>query len=206
MSCKKICLVVVGIIVILLGTIKIAYSSNQDMVEHSNRQEIPYTFNEPQVQYYPIACCYVCGTILTEESKIPMLEKNVVCISGTDINHSFSVSSFTQKAVDKYDIVYSEEALGKDDPFILGHQYRDLGMLYQTKVGSYIYINIEGVIEIYEVIVSEYGIQNSNKTDIIGQTTGASIWDNYDCKTLHLYTCYGSNKDGRWMVLAKQVF
>lgn len=151
--------------------------------------------------------CKLCEAILTETYIIPMLENNSIYITGTDIRYTFTISSFTQRAVNRYDIVYSENSkIGPNNPFVLGHNYRSLGILYQTEVGEHIYLNINGVIEIYEVVVSEYGLQNSAKNDIIGQTTGTSIWHNYDCKTLHLYTCYGDNRNGRWMVLAKRIF
>ena len=129
---------------------------------------------------------------------------NFIYIVGTDLIGEFVISSFTQRAVDKYDIVYTEKTyLGKDDPFVLGHKTGTLMYLSQAEVGDHIYITKDGICEIYEVIVSEYGIQNSAKTDIIGQTTKVSIWDTYENKTLHIYTCYGENKDGRWIVLAE---
>lgn len=151
--------------------------------------------------------CSLCETALSETYTIPMLEDNSIYIVGTDIKERFVISSFTQGAVDRYDIVYTEDTkIGTNNPFVLGHNYGTLGVLYETKVGEHIYLYINGVIEIYEVIVSEYGLQNALWSDIIGQTTGTSIWDKYDCKTLHMYTCYGENRNGRWIVLAKQVF
>lgn len=150
--------------------------------------------------------CYLCGAKVSATYTIPKLENNSIYITGTDIKKGFTISSFTQSAVDKYDIVYTEGTkIGSNNPFILGHKYGTLGMLYQTKVGEHIYLYINGVIEIYEVVISEYGLQNSSWTDIIGQTTGTSIWDNLDCKTLHMYTCYGNNRNGRWIVLAKKI-
>ena len=140
--------------------------------------------------------CYLCEAVLSETYTIPVLENNSIYITDTDIKKSFTISSFTQSAVDRYDIVYTEGSkIGTNNPFVLGHNYGTLGKLYQTKVGEHIYLYINGVIEIYEVVVSEYGLQNSSKSDIIGQTTGTSIWDNYDCKTLHMYTCYGNNRN-----------
>lgn len=151
--------------------------------------------------------CYLCGAELRESYAIPTLKDNSIYITGTDIKHGFTISSFTQSAVDSYDIVYTEGSeLGANNPFVLGHNYGTLGRLYQTKVGDYVYLNINGTIEIYKVVVSEYGVQNSAMDDIIGQTTGTSIWKQYDSKTLHMYTCYGNNRNGRWMVLAKKVF
>lgn len=150
--------------------------------------------------------CSFCNAVMLETYDVPVLENNSIYIVGTDIKKSFTISSFTQSAVDSYDIVYTEGSkLGKNNPFVLGHRYGTLGILDQTEVGTHIYLHINGVIEIYEVIVSEYGIQNAAKSDIIGRNSGVSIWDSYDCKTLHMYTCYGENRNGRWMVLAKQI-
>ena len=145
--------------------------------------------------------------MITESYTIPTLENNSVYITGTDIKHGFTISSFTQSAVDKYDIVYTEGSkLGSNDPFVLGHDYGSLGILHQTKVRAHIYLHINGVIEIYEVIISEYALLSPSRKDIIGQTTGTSIWQQYECKTLHMYTCYGNNKDGRWIVLGKKIY
>lgn len=181
-----------------------------DFCEHQINEEQDWTYIkyatplEAGIRYKH--CC-VCGNAVIENYTMLLLENNSVYITGTDIKECFTISSFTQSAVDKYDIVYTEVvAFGTENSFILGHRYRTLGKLYQTKVGERIYLNVEGKIEIYEVVVSEYGLETSSRRDIIGQTTNASIWDNYDCKTLHLYTCYGKNKNGRWIVLAKKIF
>lgn len=150
--------------------------------------------------------CSECGNTVSESYTMSMPGDDSIYIAGTDIKACYKISSFTQKAVDKYDIVYTEEtSLGSNNPFILGHKYRTLGKLSQTKVGSYIYLSKNGEIETYKVIISEYGLQNDDETDIIGQTTGTSIWDTFDGKTLHIYSCYGKNDDGRWMVLATKI-
>lgn len=141
-----------------------------------------------------------------EEHTKTMSRENSIYIPGTGINNSFTISSFTQGAVDDFDIVYTESTEGGlNDPFVLGHNYRTLGNLEKAEVGHNIYLVKNGVIEIYKIVVSEYGLQNESCTDIVGQFTGTSVWHNYDCKTLHIYTCYGSNVDGRWMVLATLV-
>lgn len=151
--------------------------------------------------------CLLCGTVVSEAYAIPALENNSIYITGTDINHRFTISSFTQNAVDKYDIVYTEDVgLGTKNPFVLGHNTRSLGILDQTKVGELVYVYINGVIEIYEVVVSEYALLNASGKDMIGKTTGTSIWHEYESKTLHIYTCYGVNTNGRWIVLAKKIF
>lgn len=141
-----------------------------------------------------------------EEHTKTLPRENSIYIPGTGINNSFTISSFTQGAIDDLDIVYTESTEGGlNNPFILGHNYRTLGNLDRAEVGQNIYLVKNGVIEIYKIVVSEYGLQNESWTDIVGQSTGTSVWHNYDCKTLHIYTCYGSNVDGRWMVLATLV-
>ena len=141
-----------------------------------------------------------------EEHTMTVSRENSIYIPGTGINNSFTISSFTQSAIDDFDIVYTESTEGgSNNPFVLGHNYRTLGNLDRAEVGQNIYIVKNGVIEIYKIVVSEYGLQNTSWTDIVGQSTGTSVWHNYDCKTLHIYTCYGSDVDGRWMVLATLV-
>ena len=132
--------------------------------------------------------------------------KNSVYIPGTGIKHTFEILPFEQSSIDNNNIVYSTYNLGSTDyQFILGHNYGTMGNLYKTKVGQYIYVSVNGKVETYKVVVSEYGLQNSSKTTITGQTTGTDLWRNYDVKSIRLYTCYGSNKNGRWMVLATKV-
>lgn len=154
-----------------------------------------------------IDVCEKCNVKVKEKIGIPYLEENYIYITGTDIKENFVITAFTQSAVDTYNIIYTEKtALGENNPFILGHDYKSLGKLYQTKVGEYIILNINGTIEIYEVMASEYGIQNLARTTIIGQNTGISIWHTYEEKTLHLYTCYGEDENGRWIVLARKIY
>ena len=88
---------------------------------------------------------------------------------------------------------------------MLGHQYGSLKNLYKTKVGDMIYIGIDGVSKGYVVRYSEFALQNESKTDIIGQNSNISVLSNLEDETLHIYTCYGEEKDHRWMVLAELV-
>lgn len=147
--------------------------------------------------------CSNCDNKEIEKYTMSMAGDNSIYITGTDINASFVNAEFTQDAIDKNDIVYSEDTgAGSNNPFILGHKHGTLKKLSKTKVGESIYVSRNGVIEKYEVVVSEYGVQNESWTDIVGEVTATSIWKNFGCKTLHLYTCYGKDKNGRWMVLA----
>ena len=148
--------------------------------------------------------CSGCGTIESYSYAMEMVGANSIYIPGTGINHVFHVGRFTQADVDRYDIVYANSRKDCENPFILGHNTGTMGKLQYTKVGQFIYVSINGTIEIYEVIVSEFGISDSSRTDIIGQTTGTSVWDTVGEKTLRLYTCHGDT-NGRWIVLAEFV-
>jgi hypothetical protein len=70
-------------------------------------------------------------------------------------------------------------------------------------VGQLIYLSIGGNIEVYKVRVSEAARLTDYGGNITGNATGAELWDTYDGKTLHMYTCYGNG--GRWLVLAQKV-
>lgn len=147
--------------------------------------------------------CIGCNGEITESYTISMPSESSIYIHGTGVCHNITKSSFTQGAVDTYDIVYTY-GFDVNNPFVLGHKYGTMGNLHKTKVGQFIYILMDGVVETYEVVVSEFAMQSSSRTTIIGQTTGHSIWDRFGDKTLHMYTCYGGS-GGRWIVLAKLV-
>lgn len=167
--------------------------------------------------------CEVCGKKETEDYSITM-EDNSIYIPGTGINNRMAISYFTQAAVNGNDMVYTEKAYaqnGENNPFVLGHYYGSLGNLYKTEVGQKIYLNRDGKIETYEVVVSEYAVEEYAGVKMIGQTTGTNIWDTFssvipskyavygkphggrdlweevnDGKTLHIYTCH--NKKEPW--------
>jgi hypothetical protein len=150
--------------------------------------------------------CVSCGSVETKEYTMEMAGPNSIFVPGTEINHEFAVTSFTQHAVDTNEIVYTEDAWGHDpnNPFILGHNYGAMQYIADIQIGQYIYVSVNNEIEIYEVVVSEFAMQNSTKKNIVGQTTGMSMWDSVGDKTLHMYTCYGGT-NGRWLVLAKLI-
>ena len=127
--------------------------------------------------------------------------ENVLFIPSAGIHSNLTMASYTQEAVDNYDVIYSLDN-GENNPFILGHDYKTLSRLHKTQVGDYIYISIAGKVEAYRVVASEYAREASNKRDIVGQETGANLWDSYSEKTLHVFTCHGWREDGRWLVLA----
>lgn len=158
----------------------------------------------PTRQGRNVRMCTVCNHIQTQNTEFSFAGSNAVYIESANIHASFTSTDFTQSAVDKYDVIYSWVDY-VNAPFLLGHKTGSLKTLYNTTVGDIIYVNLNGKLIRYKVVVSEYGVQNADKNNIIGQTTGASIWDNYDVETLHMYTCYGSNKNDRWMVLAIRI-
>ena len=93
----------------------------------------------------------------------------------------------------------------EDDPFILGHNYGTMKLLKGVLINDYIYININGQTETYQVVISELRQATDDEMDIIGLTTGTSIYQSFGTKTLHLYTCDNGCTNGRWMVLAKKI-
>jgi hypothetical protein len=150
--------------------------------------------------------CTICGYKQYSSYEMQMAGERSIYIPHTDINAIITVATFNQESVDTYDLIYSAKPrqLSDSGPFIIGHNYGSMKNLHKTQVGQLIYVLIDGTMEIYEVRVSEYGIQNQNHTTITGSTTHTDLWHTYDNKTLHMYTCYGSG-DGRWMVLAELV-
>lgn len=139
---------------------------------------------------------------------VSMAGKNSVYIPNAGINKKVTLAAMTQANINKYDMVYvkSSDDFYDNNAYIIGHNTGTLKNLKKTKVGQYIYVSVNDKVETYKVYVSEYALQNSKKTDIIGQTTGTSIWESsYDYKILRLSTCHGSNKNGRWMVMAKKI-
>lgn len=147
--------------------------------------------------------CNVCGYTAYYEYTMNMAGTNSVYIPGTGINHNFYVGSFTQADVDAHDIVYCGSVYD-GNPIILGHNTGSMRGLQYTKVGQKMYVSLNGRIEVYEVVISEFAMQNAEHNDIIGQSSGISLWDTVGAKTVRLYTCHGGT-NGRWLVLAKLV-
>ena len=143
--------------------------------------------------------CIWCSKSETKGYEFTM-GANAIYAPGTSLNHNFVVSEMTQANVDRYNIVYALSFNGVG-PFILGHNTGSMRYISQIKVGQTIYVSLNGNIQKYKVIVSEFGMQNDSWTDIIGQSTGTSIFDNFGVTTLRMYTCYGGT-NGRWIVLA----
>lgn len=137
-----------------------------------------------------------------------VIKNNSIYIPRIGMNASFSIAELTQSAVNQNDIICGYAyAIGynEDDPFILGHNYGTMKLLKGVLINDYIYININGQTETYQVVISELGQATDDEMDIIGLTTGTSIYQSFGTKTLHLYTCDNGCTNGRWMVLAKKI-
>lgn len=150
--------------------------------------------------------CKYCGKKETKSYEFS-LPTNSIYIPGTGIQTSIYLGEFTQADTNSHDLVYSHPwmfGMGDNDPFVIGHSYRTMGKLPRTQVGQYIYLNVNGCIETYQVAISEYATVTDDEQNMIG-SDGTSIFSNLGTKTLHLYTCYGSNRNGRWIVLARLV-
>ena len=132
------------------------------------------------------------------------LGENYIFIEGTNLIGSLFVGDLTQNNIDVYDMVYSEELNGHTGPWILGHRTKTMKYLQNVSVGDTIYVSINGTVNTYKVIISEYGLQNNSWTDIICQQSGYSIFNDFEAKTLRMYTCYGE-ENGRWVVFASLI-
>ena len=150
-----------------------------------------------------VKTCEWCEDKITKSYSLD-LGANYIYVKDSKLQKNMAISSFTQSAVDKYDIVYTTEAMDSNNPFILGHNYGTMQHISKLNKGDLIYVSVNGNVRTYKVVVSEFAMQNNSHTDIIGQSSGYSIWDNLGGETLHMYTCYGVN-NGRWMVLAIRV-
>lgn len=183
------------------------------LVAEHELERLPCDYGDWVIEVYavPGVCgtrthtCINCGASESESYEMQM-RTNGLYIPEADIDGAVTVINghIYQEDVDAHDLVYGPRYLRSTGPFILGHNYGTLGKLCHVCVGQYIYVSVGGVVETYEVVISEYGLQNSSWTDIVGQTTGTSIFREFDEKTLHIYTCYGG-RNGRWIVLATLV-
>lgn len=169
--------------------------------------------------------CVICGNKNVEKYSFEM-ENNTLYIPTAGIYCKLTIGEFTQSDVDNNDVVYTTGAYGVRDssnPFILGHWYGSLIDMHKTKVGEKVYVCIDGQIDTYEVLISEYAVE-INRTYHIGQISGVNIWDTYgsamnsnlawygrnhygidrweninDGKTVHMYTCHNGNEKEGWL-------
>ena len=155
--------------------------------------------------------CSECGTVL-EKRIVPRKqspkENNMISVPQIGLKSVFTQGPFTQNAVDANDILYAYAyafGLGENDPFILGHNTHSLKNLRNIQVGTNIYLNLNGILETYQVVVSELGQATEDQSDIRGINSGETIYRNLGVKTLHMYTCDHSVSTGRWIVLAKKI-
>lgn len=135
-------------------------------------------------------------------------ENNMISVPQIGLKSVFTQGPFTQNAVDANDILFAYAyafGLGENDPFILGHNTHSLKNLRNIQVGTNIYLNLNGILETYQVVVSELGQATEDQSDIRGINSGETIYRNLGVKTLHMYTCDHSVSNGRWIVLAKKI-
>lgn len=149
--------------------------------------------------------CVNCGKEETTTYTMNMPHANSIYIPGTGICHKLYVGTMSQDSIDAHDLVYDTDYYWTTGPWVLGHRTGTMSKLPNVKVGQYIYLSINENIKTYVVRYSEFARQNDTWTDIIGQTSGKSVLSNLDDETLHMYTCYGTDKNDRWMVLAELV-
>lgn len=148
--------------------------------------------------------CTYCGNSETNSYSMSMPSANSLYIPGTGICNNVKVGNMSQTAVDSYDLVCDTDYYGVSGTWVLGHNYGSMKNLHKTAVGQNIYLSIDGNIRTYVVRYSEFAMQNASWTNIIGQTSGLSIFDDIPGDELRMYTCYGGT-NGRWMVLAERI-
>lgn len=143
--------------------------------------------------------CAYCGMIESQEYDFSM-NNNSIYVPGI-INANFVIGNFNQVDTDRYDIVYNSTALGF--PIIFGHDYNSLGVLPNFKIGQNLYLKINNQIYTYKIVVSEEAHRSEDRTNIIGNKTGANLYSmEYSQNAIKLYTCYGNHE---WLVIAAPV-
>ena len=176
--------------------------------ENDSTEKIVRTCKNCGIKEYKKSEKYYNTKSVESKDIISNMKDNYIYIPNTGINNNFKVSSLTQSAVNHNDLIYAyayDFGLGENDPFILGHNYGTMSNLKKICIGQYIYISVNGQIETYTVSISELAKTTDDETDIIGLTSGYSIFQNLGTKTLHLYTCDNRIVNGRWIVLAKKI-
>ncbi len=109
------------------------------------------------------------------ETEDAALENNMISVPQIGLKSVFTQGPFTQNAVDANDILLAYAyafGLGENDPFILGHNTHSLKNLRNIQVGTNIYLNLNGILETYQVVVSELGQATENQSDIRGINSG----------------------------------
>lgn len=160
-------------------------------------------YAEPHVDGLKEKTCEVCTKVVQESYEFSIGE-NAIYAPGTNLNADIVYTAMTQSAVDSYDLIYNTYYWGCDGPWILGHSTRSMRFLPDVQVGQNIYVSVNGEMTTYKVIISEFAMQNSSWTDIVGQTCGHSVFKPMEGEHLRMYTCYGGY-NGRWIVIAEKV-
>lgn len=150
-----------------------------------------------------------CGKTETQEIEFKKAGNNSIYIESAGINVNYVVESFTQKAVDTYDVICNYSRLGGETPIVLGHNTGSLKKLYNTAIGSYIYFYVNGELNVYKVTISEKAteVDAEKCRDIQGLVTGTLLLSDESENTIRLYTCYNDKELGkiRWLVFAEKV-
>ena len=141
--------------------------------------------------------CVDCDRSVSEEYTVE-LGNNYLYIPSANILCDFAITGFTQSAVDNNDVIYTKRAYGVVDdtnPFVLGHWFGSLTTMWHTPVGAYVYICIDGRIDTYQVINSEYAVEMYSCYHL-GQETGVNVFDAYGSAMNSQYAVYGRNHQG----------
>ena len=197
------------------GYIEIKCDKCKYIIEHRELNVIDHKFGEwtVNVRATPIAKGFrqrtcECGHIETEQYSYDKKYDNILYIPDSNIEAQVVVG-YTQMLVDNYDVVMNEQMLGNNEIMLLGHDYKSLGKLPNTKIGDKVYLVLGDNILKYEVTVSEKGIDDYTYIDgvgynsnIVGVETGTKIVSHIEDGALHIYTCYGND---RWIAIAVPV-
>ena len=169
--------------------------------DYSSWKTITYATPEKNGEQYKECSC---GKTEYRTTTFKPAGNTAIYIEGTGINHKMAVTSFSQYAVDTNDICYTNTRIGKNNPIVLGHNTGTLKLLQKTKVGSKIYVWINGELTIYKVILSEKAKDLGH--DIEG-VSGERLLTEYEGPHLHLYTCHveSTGMYKRWLVLAEKI-
>ena len=201
----------------------VAYAEDIPATEHTYGDWMLDTYATPSKDGSRYRICHTCGYKDSQSYSVE-LEDKTLYIPSMNVRCPFAVGMFTQKDVNANDVLYTNWAYAIEDinnPFILGHNYGSLGTLYELKIGEHVYVQLDGIVYDYKVVVSEYAVEYGG-VDQIGQTTGVNIWDTYssglssgesyyrretdstnrwaedDGMTLHMYTCYYGSSKPEW--------
>ena len=168
-----------------------------EMVEHTYGEWSNDVYATPFESGERSHVCVVCEHAESETYTVE-LGNNYLYIPSANILCDFAITGFTQSAVDNNDVIYTKRAykgVDETNPFVLGHWFGSLTTMWHTPVGEYVYICIDGRIDTYKVINSEYAVE-MYECYHIGQDTGVNVFDTYGSALNSQYAVYGRNHQG----------